>query len=80
MLKVNDENSRIRIQYPDPDPLVSGMDPRIRIRVHTKMSWIRNTGKNVLILLVFRIYDILVGIRILLFLSKIKSPKKVSKQ
>jgi hypothetical protein len=35
-LKVNDENSR------DPDPLVRGMDPRIRI--HSKMSWIRNTG------------------------------------
>ncbi len=27
---------------PDPDPLVGGMDPRIRI--HTKMSWIRNTA------------------------------------
>jgi hypothetical protein len=28
------------------DPFVSGMDPRIhiRIRIHTKMSWIRNTG------------------------------------
>ncbi len=26
ILKVNDENSRIRIQ--DPDPLVRGMDPR----------------------------------------------------
>jgi hypothetical protein len=25
----------------DPDPLVRDMDPRIRI--HTKMSWIRNT-------------------------------------
>jgi hypothetical protein len=37
-LKVNDENSRIRIQ--DPDPLVRGMDPRIRI--HPKISWIRN--------------------------------------
>jgi hypothetical protein len=22
----------------------SGMDPRIRIGIHTKMSWIRNTG------------------------------------
>jgi hypothetical protein len=22
------------------------MDPRIRIRIHTKMSWIRNTGKK----------------------------------
>jgi hypothetical protein len=29
ILKVKDENSRIRIQ--DPDPLVRGMDPRIRI-------------------------------------------------
>ncbi len=27
---------------PNPDPFVRGMDPRIRI--HTKMSWIRNTG------------------------------------
>jgi hypothetical protein len=42
--KVNDENSRIRIQDPDPDPLVRGMDPRIQIRIHPKMSWIRNTG------------------------------------
>ncbi len=27
-------------------PFVRGMDPRIRIRfrIHTKMSWIRNTG------------------------------------
>jgi hypothetical protein len=40
--KVNDENSRIRDPNPDPDPLVRGMDPRIRI--HTKMSWIRNTS------------------------------------
>jgi hypothetical protein len=46
-LKVNDENSRIRIQVPDPnpDPLVRGMDPRIRI--HPKMSWIRNTGYKI---------------------------------
>ncbi len=29
-------------QDPDPDPLVRGMVPRIRI--HTNMSWIRNTG------------------------------------
>ncbi len=27
-----------------PDPLVRGMDPRIRI--HTKISWIRNTASN----------------------------------
>ncbi len=45
ILKVNDENSRIRIQ--DPDPLVRGMDPRIQIRIHLKMSWIRNTGSNI---------------------------------
>ncbi len=34
-------------QDPDPDPLVRGMDPRIRIRIHTKMSWIRNTAVTV---------------------------------
>jgi hypothetical protein len=48
ILKVSDENSSIRIQdpdpNPDPDPLVRGIYPRIRIRIHTKMSWIRNTG------------------------------------
>ena len=27
--------------FADPDPLVRGMDPRIRI--HSKMSWLRNT-------------------------------------
>jgi hypothetical protein len=45
--KVNDENSRIRIQ--DPDPVVRGLDPRIRIRIriHIKMSWIRNTSSRV---------------------------------
>jgi hypothetical protein len=42
ILKVNDENSRIRIQ----DPLVRGMDPRIRIRIHSKMLWIRNTASR----------------------------------
>jgi hypothetical protein len=39
-LKFNDENSRIRIQI--RIRFIRGMDPRIRI--HTKMSWIRNTG------------------------------------
>jgi hypothetical protein len=34
ILKVNDENSRIRIRIQDPDPLVRSMDPRIRIRIH----------------------------------------------
>ncbi len=48
IMKVNDENSRIRIQDPDPnpDPLVRGMDPRTRIRIHPKMPWIRNTGST----------------------------------
>ncbi len=31
---------------PNPDQLVGGMDPRIRIQIHTKISWIRNTGFN----------------------------------
>jgi hypothetical protein len=42
ILKVNDEKGRIRIQ--DLDPLIRGMDPQIRI--HSKMSWIRNTVAN----------------------------------
>jgi hypothetical protein len=29
----------------NPDPLVGGMDPRIRI--HTKMSWIRDTARRI---------------------------------
>jgi hypothetical protein len=37
-------------KWQDPDPLVRGMDPRIHIRIHTKMSCIRNilscTNKN----------------------------------
>ncbi len=28
----------------DPDPLVRGLDPRIRNRIHSKMSWFRNTA------------------------------------
>jgi hypothetical protein len=46
ILKFNDENSRIRIQDLDPDPLVRGMDPRNRIRIHPKRSWIRNTARK----------------------------------
>jgi hypothetical protein len=42
ILNVYDEKRGIRIQ--DPDPLVRGIDPRIRIR--TKTSWIRNTVAN----------------------------------
>jgi hypothetical protein len=40
------EGQRRKEQDPDPDPLVKGMDPRtqIWIWIHTKMSWIRNTG------------------------------------
>ncbi len=30
----------------DPDPLFKGMDPRIWIRIHTKISWIRNTAQH----------------------------------
>jgi hypothetical protein len=48
ILKINDENSLIRIQDPDSDPLVRGMDPQIRIRIHPKLSWIRNTDWYVL--------------------------------
>jgi hypothetical protein len=29
---------------PDPDLLVRGMDSGIRMRIHTKMSWIQNTA------------------------------------
>jgi hypothetical protein len=38
IMKVNDENGRIRSQDPDPDPLVRGMVPRIRIQIHPKIS------------------------------------------
>ena len=31
----------------DPDPLFPNVDPRIRIRIHVKMRWIRNAGKKV---------------------------------
>ncbi len=41
-MKINDEKNRIRIRIRSPEPLFRGMDPRIR--VHIKMSWIRNTG------------------------------------
>jgi hypothetical protein len=52
ILKVNDEKSRIRIQDPDPDPVVRGMD--LRIRIHSKMSWIRNTGYNSILQALFQ--------------------------
>jgi hypothetical protein len=31
---------------PNPDPLVRGMDPRIQIRIHAQVSWIRNIAKS----------------------------------
>jgi hypothetical protein len=36
----------------DPDPLVRGMFPwiRIRIRIYTKMLWIRNTAHDTILL------------------------------
>ncbi len=36
--------------HPDPDPLVRGMDPRIRIRIHPKITWIRHTKHNPLLI------------------------------
>ncbi len=47
MTKIAGSGSRIQ----DPDTLVRGMDPRIRIC--TKMSWIRNTGFNKNTILVY---------------------------
>ncbi len=47
ILKVNDENRLIRIQNPDPDPSLRGMDTRIRIRINPQMSWIRNTAQHI---------------------------------
>jgi hypothetical protein len=46
MTKIAGSGSRIQDPDPEPDPLVRGMDPRIRIRIHPKISWIRNTGFN----------------------------------
>jgi hypothetical protein len=34
------------VRGPGPDTFVRGMDPQIRIRIRTKMSWIRNTDKK----------------------------------
>ncbi len=53
MLKVNDENRRIQIRIQIWIRIrITGMDPRIRIRIHTKMSWIRNTADRQVSLLV----------------------------
>jgi hypothetical protein len=38
ILKVNDENIQDPDHDPNPDPLIRGMDPRFRIRIHTKIS------------------------------------------
>jgi hypothetical protein len=51
------------LQDPHPrleqDSLVRGMDPRvqIRIRIHTKMAWIRNTGPNLSAYVVLDFYS-----------------------
>jgi hypothetical protein len=63
----------MKYKDPDPDPLVRGMDPRIWIRIHTKMSWIRNTEyKNrKQFNIIFARFDIItrrIGIRIRTFL------------
>jgi hypothetical protein len=62
-LGLPDPEPLVRGRDPDPDPFiimqnskknldsyyfVRGMDPRIWIRIHTKMSWIRNTAFNAL--------------------------------
>ena len=36
----------IKNRYSDPDPLFPNVVPRIRIRIHVKMRWIRNAGFN----------------------------------
>jgi hypothetical protein len=36
----------IKTLFYNPDPLVRDMDPRIRILIHTKMSWIRKAAWN----------------------------------
>ncbi len=40
------------LQVPDPDPLIRGMDPRIRI--HPKMLWIHNAGLNPILQALFQ--------------------------
>ena len=34
-------------RYSDPDPLFPNVDPRIRIRIHVKMRWIRNADLEI---------------------------------
>jgi hypothetical protein len=48
------EGQRRKFQDPDPDPLVRGMD--LRIRIHPKMSWIRNSEKIVLYCILISTY------------------------
>ncbi len=42
ILLLSSKNSKKIAMMPYKNPLVRGMDPRIRI--HTRMSWIRNTA------------------------------------
>ncbi len=46
MTKIAGSGSRIRIRIRDPLVRLRSMDPRIRIRIHPKMSWIRNTARR----------------------------------
>jgi hypothetical protein len=57
MTKIAGSGSRIRIRIRDPDPLVRSMDPRIWIRIHPKMSWIRNTAQTDILVRLSRSYD-----------------------
>jgi hypothetical protein len=55
------QNSKKTLKDPDPhpNPLVRGMDPRIRI--HTKMSWIRNTAQFCNLMMAFATSVVLTG-------------------
>jgi hypothetical protein len=44
VLEIPDLDPHVFWPPPDPDPLVRGTDPGIRIRIRTKMSEIPNTG------------------------------------
>ena len=37
---------KVKRQKKDPDPLFPNVDPRIQIRIHVKMRWIRNAAFN----------------------------------
>ncbi len=47
-MRIRIRRIRIFLSLPDPhpDPQVIGTDPRISIRIRTKMPWIRNTRRS----------------------------------